>query len=87
MNEEEKRAIENKKFVILIDKQTYGEDNENFKTDEILLDLIDKLQKKLEIKDKVIDLMYQDIESEYLGTSYMEYYSLENYYRKAEEND
>lgn len=54
---------------------------------EIILNLINKLQKEIDKKDKVIDLMYQDIENEYMGTSYMEYYSLENYYRRAEEEE
>lgn len=61
---------------------------ENPTTRELLLiSIIDRLEYELNKKDKVIDLMYQDIENEYMGTSYMEYYDIENYYRRAEEEE
>lgn len=40
-----------------------------------------KLQQQLELKDKVIDNLYSDIEYEYSGTSYLK--SLEEYYEEV----
>jgi len=48
MSEEEKEAIRIKRHAILLDKEAYGTDSENFKTDEILLNYIDKLEKENE---------------------------------------
>lgn len=41
-----------------------------------------KLQKELDLKDKVIENLYSDIEYEYLGTNYLK--SLEEYYEEVE---
>lgn len=43
---------------------------------------IDKLQKELKLKDKVIDNLYADIEYEYSGTNYLK--SLEEYYEESD---
>ena len=59
----------------------------NCNDDNMLARRYQKLQKELDKKDKLINLMYQDIECEYSGTSYVEYYSLENYYRRVEEEN
>lgn len=40
-----------------------------------------ELKKQLELKDKVIDNLYSDIEYEYSGTSYLK--SLEEYYEEV----
>ena len=93
MSEEEKQVIKRLKddieLVTFNGNLNYGVGNLyiNINDLKILLNLISKLQKELDKKDKVIDLMYQDIEYEYCGTSFMEYYSLENYYRRVEEEN
>lgn len=81
MNEEEKKAIEKVKLF----EYKYTLTNNDDKTIETLINLIDRLQKQLNKKDKVIDLLYEDIECEYSGTSHLK--SLEEYYEKAEEEN
>lgn len=46
---------------------------------------IERLQKELDKKDKVINNLYEDIEYEYSGTNYLK--SLEEYYREVEDKD
>ena len=52
--------------------------------EEELAERIFQLEKELRKKDKVIELLYSDIEYEYSGTGYLK--SLEEYYEEAEEN-
>lgn len=53
MTEEEKKAIETKRHKIVLDKELYGEDSKNYKTDEIILNYIEKLQKEnTELKEE-----------------------------------
>lgn len=55
---------------------------ESFGRLTILLE-IDKLQKENNIKDKVIDNLYADIEYEYSGTNYLK--SLDEYYEEVQD--
>lgn len=58
---------------------------DNIKVDKNIfketIKLIDKLQKELKLKNKVIDNLYADIEYEYSGTNYLK--SLEEYYKEV----
>lgn len=78
MSEEEKHAIE------FFNKVIYQIGEEDImKNNCILLNLIDRLQKENNIKDKVIDNLYADIEYEYSGTNYLK--SLDEYYEEAQD--
>ena len=50
-----------------------------------LIHVIERLDEELNKKNKVIDLLYEDIEYEYSGTGYLQ--SLEEYYKEIEENE
>lgn len=92
MTEEEQKAIE-----ILKETDLYNlGHNDRFEelrlyenALETVLNLISNLQKEneelhkeLDLKDKVIDNLYSDIEYEYQGTHYLK--SLEEYYEEVE---
>lgn len=68
MSEEEKEAIESKRHQILLRKELYGEDSKIYKTDEIILNYIEKLQKEnTELKEKNKEQKKQ-LESRYYHT-------------------
>lgn len=69
MNEEEKNAIEIVKGLAvyyddysLLDEEEIEENESVNKSIELILNLIEKLQKELKQKDKIIDLMAEDID-------------------------
>lgn len=78
-NEEEKRVLKLLEEISNIESCTTGDDFTE-RDAQIILNLINK-------QNKVIDLMYQDIECEYMGTDYMDTYSIENYYKQVEEEN
>ena len=49
---------------------------------KLLREAVKKLQADIDLKDKVIENLYSDIEYEYLGTNYLK--SLEEYYEEVE---
>lgn len=58
------------------------EEAEKDKEIKLLREAVKKLQADIDLKDKVIDNLYSDIEYEYQGTHYLK--SLEEYYEEVE---